>query len=222
MKPDEHALRLARLSQWTSSAVHQPEGLCRNVAPPVRVLWYLGAHAVERLHPAARSDSINRATRAFSTRSSRSALSRLESAALPLRHSPSPSSARAGANHSKDVPVVGRLLLAGALGARAHADRQRLLRTHHLPKTLLHERFRSMEVDRPTHTEHPVVEESIRFRVPVRAADALPGRRPEVIRHNVEHFAVPGALWRRFGELGRDSGRNEAKCNNPNKTTDSA
>src|SRR2546423_750720 len=80
-----------------------------------------------------------------------------ESAALPLRHSPSPSSARAGANHSKDVPVVGRLVLAGALGARAHADRQRLLRTHHLPETLLHERFRSMEVDRPTHTEHPVV-----------------------------------------------------------------
>src|SRR5947207_15974217 len=71
-----------------------------------------------------------------------------ESAALPLRHSPSPSSARAGANHSKDVPVVGRLVLAGALGARAHADRQRLLRTHHLPETLLHERFRSMELDR--------------------------------------------------------------------------
>src|SRR6266576_6915954 len=111
MKPDEHALRLARLSQWTSSAVHQPEGLCRNVAPPVRVLWYLGAHAVERLHPAARSDSINRATRAFSTRSSRSALSRLASAARSPRRPRLASltmASRTASDYLRPAPVSAR------------------------------------------------------------------------------------------------------------------
>src|SRR5260370_6735840 len=85
MKPDGRALRLVRLSLWTSSVVLQPERLPRNAAPLVRVLWFLVARGDGIPHPAARSDSISRATRAFSIRSSRSTLSRLASAARSPR-----------------------------------------------------------------------------------------------------------------------------------------
>src|SRR5262245_438917 len=103
------------------------------------------------------------------------------------------------------------LVLAPALRRRGHADRERLLRSHKLSENVFHERFRFVEIYGPADSEDPIVEETVRARVPIRIADALPGRRTEVIWHRVEHAPVPRSLFGGLGQLGRYSRRDETK-----------
>src|SRR5690348_11138564 len=110
-------------------------------------------------------------------------------------------------------------LLALALRAHRHSNGHGLLSAHQTSKSLLHERFRSVEVERPPHAEHAVTEQSIAFRVPVRFADLLPGWRTEVVRHDAEHLALPRALWRRLGKLGGHGRGYKRKGCEPNEAT---
>src|SRR5205823_2828910 len=94
-----------------------------------------------------------------------------------------------------------------------------LSRRHQSPETALHKRFRFIEVHRPPHTEDPVAEKHVRPRVPVRVADALPRRRPKVIRYDAEHLALPRPLDLGLGEFGGYGGREKAECNESKKAT---
>src|SRR5438552_932270 len=153
-----------------------------------------------------------------------------ESAALPLRHSPSRAQQPRRANHSKDVPPPSPLLprdhdvgfAARTFGMDGHPDRDRLFVSHHPAESILHERFRSIEIYRPANSEHTVAEELFRLWIPVRVADPAPGRRPKVVWNGSEHPTLPRTLGCRLGELGRDGGNDQPKRGKTNKTTDPA
>src|SRR5256885_9476129 len=113
-------------------------------------------------------------------------------------------------------------LLARALRADRHLDRDRFLKTHETAESALHERFRSIKVHRPAHAEHTVAEEPVRFRVPVRLADPLPGRRPEVVGNDATDLALPRSFRRRLDQFRGDRRGDQRKRGEPGKAADSA
>src|SRR5256885_2454259 len=113
-------------------------------------------------------------------------------------------------------------LLARALRADRHLDRDRFLKTHETAESALHERFRSIKVHRPAHAEHTVAEEPVRFGVPVRLADPLPGRRPKVVGNDATDLALPRALGRRLDQFRGDRRGDQRKRGEPGKAADSA
>ena len=160
-----------------------------------------------------------------------------ESAALPLRHSPSKRSGPAAYSsqrlkrrfdkplsgrvfHKLSTPVVapgGRLLPFLAAAPRrppprltgAHSDRQRRRGPHQPIEHRFEEPFGLIQVDRPPHTEHPIAEQTAGVRVPVGRPYAFPGWRSKVIRNVAADAAMPCSFRFRLGQLGRDRSHDE-------------
>src|SRR5439155_7508055 len=82
--------------------------------------------------------------------------------------------------------------------------------------------FGAIEVDRPTHAENAVAEETVGLRIPVGVTDPLPRRGPEVVGNEPEDPALPRSLGRRLRQLGRNGGDHKAKCQKPYEATHSA
>src|SRR5205823_14016133 len=109
-----------------------------------------------------------------------------ESAALPLRHSPSRFRSEAGRLILGTCRRPAALLLgdddvrflARSLRTNGHPDRQRLLFAHEAAESVLHKRFRSVEVHCPAHPENAITEQMIGIQIPVRVTESQPGRWP--------------------------------------------
>ena len=109
---------------------------------------------------------------------------------------------------------------AGAGGhrlARAHSDRKGRRRPHQPIESRLKQTPGLVEIDRPADTEHPIGEQAVGFRVPIRRADAFPCWGPKVIRNHAPNPTVPGSLLFRLGKLGGDCGDEEADYSQPNQ-----
>ena len=107
--------------------------------------------------------------------------------------------------------------LAAALCLDGHPDGYRLWTSPHEPlEGLLEERFRPVEVDGPAHAEDTIAEQAVGLGIPVRVSNPLPGRRPEVVRHDPSDPALPGPLPGRFRQLCRNSRNDQAKRQEPN------
>jgi hypothetical protein len=74
-----------------------------------------------------------------------------------------------------------------------------------------------VEIDPPADTEHPIGEQAVGVRVPIRRADAFPCWGPKVIRNDAPNPTVPGSLLLRLGKLGCDRGDEEADDSQANQ-----
>src|SRR6202521_1709192 len=111
-----------------------------------------------------------------------------------------------------DVGLLGR-----TFGPHGHPDRERFVGAHQAAEDLLHERFRSMQVERPPDAKNPVTEEPVGVRVPVGIANPLPCRRPEIVGNDAEQPPLPGALRCGLRKLRGDRRHYQAERHEPHQ-----